>query len=110
MLFQYSNEDCNHLYDEDIDKNEKRIENSDSYKRVKVGRGQVNLIPGGSSLPNYNGMTVAKADDTKKWYSIDHQKFREELHQERLQAAKSGSSMKKTTQAMSPLHCIQWRR
>ncbi len=39
MLFHYSDDDYDHLYDEDIDKDEKRTENSDSNKRVKVGRG-----------------------------------------------------------------------
>ena len=85
VLFQYSDNDYDHLYNEDIDKDEKRIENSDSNKRVKVGCGRVNLIPGGqSSPPNYDGMTAAKADDAKKWYSSDRQKVREELRPERL--------------------------
>jgi hypothetical protein len=57
---------------------------------VKLGCGRVNLIPGRLSPPNYDGMTAAKADDTKKRYSIDHQKFREELRRERLRAAKGG--------------------
>jgi hypothetical protein len=52
VLFQYSNDNYNHLYDEDIDKDEKRIENSDSNKRVTVRFGRVNLIPGGPSPPN----------------------------------------------------------
>ena len=78
------------LYDEDIYQDEKRIENSDSNKRVKVGRVRVNLIPGGPTPPNCNGMTADKADAAKKRYSIDRQKFREELRRERLQAAKCG--------------------
>ena len=90
MLFQYSDDNYNHLYDEDTDKDEKRIENSDSNKREKVGRGRVNLIPGEPTPPNCNGMTADKADATKKRYSIDRQKFREELCRERLQAAKGG--------------------
>ena len=52
VLFRYSDDDYDHLYDEDIDEDEKRIENSDSNKRVKVGRGRVNLIPGGPNPPN----------------------------------------------------------
>ena len=52
VLFQqYSDDNYNHLYDEDIDEDEKRIENSNSNKRVKVGRGRVNLIPGGPIRP-----------------------------------------------------------
>ena len=90
VLFQYSNDDYNHLYDEDIDEDEKRIENSNSNKRVKVGRGRVNLIPGGPTLPNCDGMTADEADAAKKRYSIDRQKFRKELCRERLRAAKGG--------------------
>ena len=55
-----------------------------------MGCGRVNLIPGGSTLPNCDGMTADKADVTKKRYSIDRQKFRKELRRERLQAAKGG--------------------
>ncbi len=39
VLFHHSDDDYDHLYDDDIDKDEKRIENSDGNKRVKVGRG-----------------------------------------------------------------------
>jgi hypothetical protein len=91
VLFQYSNNDYDHLYDEDIDKDEKRIKNSNSNKRIKVGRGRVNLIPGGPTPPNCDGMPADKADAAKKRYSIDCQKFREELCCERLRAAKGGS-------------------
>ena len=83
VLFQYSNDDYDHLYDEDIDKDEKRIENSDSNKRVTVGRGRRNLIPGGPNPPNCGGMTPDEADATKKRYSIDRQKFRDKRCRER---------------------------
>ena len=39
VLFHYSDDDYNHLYDDNIDKDEKRIENSGSNKRIKVGHG-----------------------------------------------------------------------
>ena len=84
VLFQYYNDDYDHLYIENIDKEEKKIENSNSNKRVKVGHGRVNLIPSGPTPPSCNGMTADKADAAKKSYSIDHQKFRDELHCERL--------------------------
>ena len=90
VLFRYSNYNYDHLYNEDIDTDENRIEISNSNKRVKVRLGRVNLIPGGPSLPNYDGMTAAEADDAKKRYSTDHQKFREEFCHERLHAAKGG--------------------
>jgi hypothetical protein len=88
LLFQYSDDNYDHLYDEDIDKDEKRIENSGSNKRVKVGRGQVSLIPGGPNPPNCDGMTPDEAIAAKKTYTIERQKFREEHRRERLRAAK----------------------
>jgi hypothetical protein len=47
MLFQYSNDDFNNLDDDDLNEDEKQIENANSNKRVTVGRGQVNFIPDG---------------------------------------------------------------
>ncbi len=44
-----------------------------------MGRGQVNLIPGG---PNPQAVAA------KKTYTIEHQKFREERRHERLRAGK----------------------
>ena len=90
MLFDYSDNNYDHLYNEDIDKDEKRIKNSNSNKRVKVGRGRVNLIPGGPNPPNCDGMTPDKADAAKKRYTIDRQIFREERHCERMRCAKGG--------------------
>ncbi len=78
VLFHYSDNNYDHLYNEDIDKDEKRIENSDSNKRVKVGHGQVNLIPGGPNPPNCDRMTPDEADAANKTFTIEHQKFREE--------------------------------
>ncbi len=40
VLFQYSDDNYDHLYNEDIDKDEKRAENSNSNKRVKGGCGR----------------------------------------------------------------------
>ena len=84
MLFQYSDDDYDHLYDDNLNEDEKQIENTDRNKRVKVGRGRENLIPGGLFPPNYEGMTAAEADDAKKRYNIDRQKFRENNRWERL--------------------------
>ncbi len=37
-LFEYSDDDYNHLNDDDIKEDEMRIENGDIKKRVKTGR------------------------------------------------------------------------
>ncbi len=73
VLFHHSDDNYNHLYNDDIDEDEKRVENSDGNKRVKVGRGQVNLIPGGPNPPNCDGMTPDEAVAAKKTYSIVQQ-------------------------------------
>ena len=91
VLFQYSDDNYDHLYDKDIDKDEKRIENSGSNKRVKVGCGRVNLIPGGPDPPNCNGMTPDKAVAAKKTYTIERQKFREDCRRERCGARVGGA-------------------
>ncbi len=39
MLFDYSDDNYDHLYNEDIDEDEKRIKNSNNNKKVKVGCG-----------------------------------------------------------------------
>ncbi len=39
VLSHHSDDNYDHLYDDDIDEDEKRIENSGSNKRVKVGHG-----------------------------------------------------------------------
>jgi hypothetical protein len=110
VLFHHSDNNYDHLYDDDIDKDEKRIENSGSNKRVKVGRGQVNLIPGGPNLPNCDGTTPDKAVAAKKTYTIKHQKFREDCRRQRLQAAKGELFDDLSTQGMLLLRCIRWPR
>jgi hypothetical protein len=53
-----------------------------------VGRGRVNLIPGGPNPPNCDGMAPDKALAAKKTYTFECQKFREDCCRERLRAAK----------------------
>jgi hypothetical protein len=88
VLFHHSDGNYDHLYEDDIDEDEKRIENSGSNKRVKVGRGLVNLIPGGPNPPNCDEMTPDKAVAAKKTYTFQRQKFREDRRRQRLRAAK----------------------
>ena len=66
MLFEYSDDDYNHLDDDNLNKDKKQIKNTDSKKRVKVGHHQGNAIPGGPVEPNYRGMTAANAYEAIK--------------------------------------------
>ena len=67
-LFEYSDDDYNHLDNDDLNEDERWIENADSKKRVKVGRRRGNLIAGGPVEPNYAGMSVADAYEAKNNY------------------------------------------
>ena len=92
-LFGYADDDYNHLDDDDLNKDERLIENADIKKRVKVGCRRGNLIAGGPVVPNYDGMSVAKAHEAKQTYLTQRKKFRDGLRRERLQAVK-GSAFK----------------
>ena len=43
-LFEYSDNDYNHLDDDDLNEDKRQIKNADSKKRVKVGCHQGNLV------------------------------------------------------------------
>jgi len=75
-IFEYSDDDYNHLDDDDLNEDERLIENADSKKRVKVGRRRGNLITGGPVVPNYDGMSVADAHEAKQNYLTERKKFR----------------------------------
>lgn len=44
---------------------------------VKVGHHQGNLIAGGPVVPNYDGMSVADANEAKQHYLTERKKFRD---------------------------------
>jgi len=91
-LFGYADDDYNHLDDDDLNKDERLIENTDIKKRVKkVGCRRGNLIAGGPVVPNYDGMSVAEAHEAKQTYLTQRKKFRDGLRQERLQAGKGSA-------------------
>ncbi len=90
-LFKYSDDDYNHLNDDNLNKDKRQIENGDSKKRVKTGRHQGNLIAGRPVEPNYAGMSDADAYEAKVNYLNERKKFRDARRRERLQAAKGSS-------------------
>ncbi len=66
LLFDYSDNDYDHLDDDDINEAEKIIENTGSKKRELVGqRCQHNCINGDPVLPEYDGMTAVEADEAR---------------------------------------------
>lgn len=92
LLFDYLDDDYDNLDGDDINEEEKRIENADSKKRELVGQCcRLNHIKGGPALPEYDGMTAAEADEARINYNQEHKKFRDELRRERLQSTRGDS-------------------
>ncbi len=83
-LFKYSDDDYNHLDDDNINKVEMHIENGGIKKRVKTGRRRGNLMVGGPVEPEYEIMSVAEAHDTRIQYLSDRKKFRDDKQRERI--------------------------
>jgi hypothetical protein len=83
-LFEYSHDDYNHLDDDNINKEEMRIENGDIKKRVKAGHFRWNLIVGGPVEPKYDILSVAEAHEAQIQYLSDRKKFRDDKRHERI--------------------------
>ena len=83
-LFEYSENDYNHLDDDDFNEEEMRIKNGDIKKRVKTGRRRGNLIVGGPVEPKYDIMSVAEAHEARIQYLSDRKKFRDDKRRERI--------------------------
>ena len=77
VLFEYSDNDYNHLDDDDINEEEMRIKNGDIKKRAKTGRHRGNLIVGGLVQPKYDLMSVAEAHEARLQFLSDRKKFRD---------------------------------
>jgi hypothetical protein len=90
-LFEYFDDDYNHLDIDDLNEDERRIKNVDSKKRVKVGRRRGNLIAGGPVVPNDTGLSVADAYEAKNNYLTELKKFRDATQRESLRAGKGST-------------------
>lgn len=108
LLFDYSDDDYDHLDGEDINKEEKRIENADSKMRELVGQCCcLNHIKGGPALPEYDGMTAAEADEARLNYNQEHKKFRDELRRKQRLKSTRGNSFEDAeyTGDLTPILC-----
>jgi hypothetical protein len=90
-LFEYSDNDYNHLDDDDFNEEEMRIENGDIKKRVKTGRRRGNLIVGGPVELKYDIMLVAEAHEAQIQYLSDRKKFRYDKRRERIRDSMGSS-------------------
>ena len=83
-LFEYSEDDYNHLDDDYINEEEMRIKNGNIKKRVKRGRRQGNLIMGGPVEPKFDIMSVTEAHEALIQYLSDRKKLRDDKQRERI--------------------------
>jgi hypothetical protein len=68
-LFESSDDDdFNHLNDDNINEEDRRIENMDSKSRIPTGRRRRNLIMGGPVAPNYKLMSASEASEARSEY------------------------------------------
>jgi hypothetical protein len=88
-LFEYSDDDFDHLLDDkELDEDAKRIEYADSRKRDTIGHCKGALLEGGPQEPSYEGMTAGKERAARKEYQNKRKKWRDQTRSERLRAKK----------------------
>jgi hypothetical protein len=91
-LFESSDDDdFDHLNDDDINEEDRRIENRDSKTRIPTGRRRGNLIKGGPVAPNYKLMSASKASEARSEYQTLRKNYRDSIHRERLRGNKGSS-------------------
>ena len=91
-LFESSDDDdFDHLNDDDINEEDRRIENMDSKSRIPTGRRRGNLIMGGPVAPNYKCMSASESSDAKREYQTLRKSYRDGICRERLRRNKSSS-------------------
>jgi len=91
-LFESSdNYDFDHLNDDNINEEDRRIKNRDSKKRILTGRRRGCLIMGGPVAPNYKFMSASKASEARSEYQSKRKKYRDGIRRERLRGNKGSS-------------------
>jgi hypothetical protein len=91
-LFESSdNDDFDHLNDDDINEEDRRIKNRDSKTRIPTGRRRGNLIKGGPVAPNYKLMSASKASEARSEYQTLRKNYRDGIRRERLRGNKGSS-------------------
>ena len=91
-LFKSSDDDdFDHLNDDDINEEDRRIENRDSKMRIPTGRHRGNLIMGGPVAPNYKFMAASEASEARSEYQSLCKNYRGSICHERLRGNKGSS-------------------
>jgi hypothetical protein len=91
-LFESSDDDdFDHLNDDDINEEDRRIKNRDSKTRIPTGRRRGNLIKGGPVAPNYKLMSASKASEARSEYQTLRKNYRDGIRRERLRGNKGSS-------------------
>ena len=91
-LFESSDDDdFDHLNDDDINEEDRRIENMDSKSRIPTGRRRGNLIMGGPVAPNYKFMPASEASEARSKYQSLRKNYHDGIRRERLRGNKGSS-------------------
>ena len=90
-LFEYSDDDDDDrfIYDDELNEDARRIEESASRKKVQVGRSKRLLLMNGPEEPDYHGMSVAEAQLAKETFELERKRWREGRLLEKLRKKKS---------------------
>ncbi len=89
-LFEYSDDDFDHLLDnKELDEDAKRIEYANLRKRDTIGRRKGALLEGGPQEPSYEGMTAGKERVAREEYQYKRKKWRDQTRSKRLRAKKT---------------------
>ena len=85
-------DDFDHLNDDDIDEEDRRITDMQRSKSpVRTGRRRGNLILGGPVAPNYSLMTPDEADEERKKFQAERKTWRDSRRRDRLRGNKGSS-------------------
>jgi hypothetical protein len=84
-------DDFNHLNDDDINEEDRRIKNRDSKTQIPTGRHQGNLIMGGPVAPNYKFMSASEASVARREYQNMRKNYRDGIRREKLRGNKGSS-------------------
>jgi len=89
--FNSDDDDFDHLHDDDIDEEDRRITDMQSKSPIRTGRRRGNIILGGPVPPNYSVMSPDEADEARKKFQAERKTWRDSRRRDRLRGNKGSS-------------------
>jgi hypothetical protein len=86
--FNSDDDDFDHLHDDDIDEEDRRITDMQSKSPIRTGRRRGNIILGGPVPPNYSVMSPDEADEARKKFQAERKTWRDSRRRDRLRGNK----------------------